>query len=589
MKNLLIVLLTCLPAALLFGQGSALPLGNPAYHIINRLQIKTGRTGPLHSALKPYSRGAVTRLATQLDTAADAGLSRLDHADLRYIFLDNNEWLGQAPFATTLAGRRVPVFPDTVQTQIEASLESKNYIDSKKPIFNLFYRSPANLLEVNDRSFHLRLDPILNLKGGAMQDEEDPFFFNQRGLELRGGIDDRIYFYTQVLETQAAFPQYVRSFVSKFRAVPGAGLYKSYQSDVFGIKNGLDFLNGQGYLGFNISRHVGLQFGYGRNFIGDGYRSTLLSDFSNNNLYLKLNTHVWKIHYQNIFGELTINTANSTQGDNQVDRKYFAAHYLSIDILPNLNAGIFEAVVFDRPNQFELQYLNPIILYRTIEQAVGSPDNVLLGFNARWNFLRHFQLYGQMIFDEFKFRELTNGEGWWGNKFSVQAGAKYIDAFGIDHLDLQAEYNLSRPYTYTHFDSTGSYSHYHQSLAHPLGANFNEWIGIARYQPLPRLVIEGRLIGASFGEDSDTTNWGMNILLPNTTREREYGNTIGQGIAATTLLAGLDISYQLSHNVFIDLHYFYRRKDSELDRFDQKTQYISGGIRVNIGMTRYDF
>lgn len=589
MKIFFTLLIASMPVIFALGQGSGLPLGNPAYPIVDRLQIKTGKTGPIHSALKPYTRGAVAQMAIQLDTAADAGLSRLDRADLRYIFLDNNEWLGQAPFATTLTGRRVPVFPDTVETQIEASLKDEHFVYSKHPILKIFYRTPANLLEVNDRSFHLRLNPILNLQAGSMQGEEEMFFFNQRGLELRGGIDDRIYFYSQVLETQASLPQYVRDFVTKFSAVPGAGLYKDYESDVFGIKNGYDFLNGQGYLGFNISRHIGLQFGYGRNFIGDGYRSMFLSDFTNNNLYLKLNTRVWKIHYQNIFGELAINTANSKPSSKTVDKKYFAAHHLSFDILPNLNAGIFEAVVFDRPNQFELQYLNPIILYRTIEQAIGSPDNVLLGFNARWNFLRHFQLYTQFIFDEFKFKELTSGEGWWANKFAIQAGAKYINAFGIDHLDLQAEYNLARPYTFTHSDSTGSYSHYHQGLAHPRGANFREWLAIARYQPLHKLVIEGRIIGASFGEDADTTNWGMNILLPNTSREQDYGNTIGQGIAAVSLLAGIDVSYQLSHNVFIDLHYFYRRKDSEDDRLDQNTQYLSGGIRINIGKTRFDF
>jgi len=583
---LLLLFSISLPA---IAQHTNLPLGNPAYHILDRLEVKTGVPTPYHSSLKYYTRSAATRYALQLDTA-EAGLSRLDQQDLRYLFLDNNEWLGQAPFATTLTGPRIPVYPDTGMTQIEASMADSRFVESKTPFLGIFYRTPANLLEVNQRHFYLRANPILNFKLGAAQNDEQLLFMNQRGLELRGGIDDRIYFYTQVLESQARFPNYVNQFIRKFKAVPGAGLYKGFESSVFDIDQGYDYLNGQAYLGFSISRHVGMQFGYGRNFIGNGYRSMLLSDFSNNYLYLKLNWKVWKLHYQNIFAELAIETANSSPGDEVVPKKYLAAHHLSFDILPNLNVGIYEAVIFDRANQFELNYLNPFILYRTIEQSLGSPDNVLLGFDAKWNFWRRFQLYGQLIFDEFKFNELfREGRGWWANKFGIQAGAKYIDAFGVDHLDFQVEYNTARPYTYTHSDRIASYSHYHQALAHPLGANFGEWVAQIRYQPTHRLVLEGRLLSASFGEDSDTTNWGMNILLPNADREQDYGNEIGQGIQTNTLILGFDASYMIAHNVFLDLHYFYRNKDSEDPKFDLQTQFFSGGVRINIGRQRMDF
>jgi len=41
-------------------------------------------------------------------------------------------------------------------------------------------------------------------------------------------------------------------------------------------------------------------------------------------------------------------------------------------------------------------------------------------------------------------------------KVGAQAGLKYINAFGLDHLDLQAEYNSIRPYTYSFRDSSAS-------------------------------------------------------------------------------------------------------------------------------------
>ena len=35
--------------------------------------------------------------------------------------------------------------------------------------------------------------------------------------------------------------------------------------------------------------------------------------------------------------------------------------------------------------------------------------------------------------------EVKAGNGWWGNKYGLQLGAKYIDAFSIKNLDLQLE------------------------------------------------------------------------------------------------------------------------------------------------------
>lgn len=573
----------------LHGQGSNLPLGNEAYHIMNRLEIKSNIVTPYHSSLKYYTRGAVTRYALALDTATNITLSEQDRADLQYIFRDNNEWLITSKFYTTLAGQREKLEGQEALTQVEVSQLSSYYERSKRPIFKWFYRTPANLLEVNDKYFHLRLNPILNFNVANEKDNENNLFFNQRGVELRAGVDDRIYFYFNILETQARLPTHVNQRIERDVAIPGNGFYKDFKTSFLGENTAYDYLNGQGYIGFNFTRHVGAQFGYGRNFIGDGYRSMLLSDFANNYLYFKVNWNVWRFQYQNLFAELSTESDRQSPNDGLLPKKYLAAHHLSFNVTPNFNIGLYEAVIFDRPNHFEFQYLNPIILYRTVEQGLGSPDNVLIGLDAKWNLFRRIQLYGQLIFDEFKFNELTGGNGWWANKYGIQAGAKYINALGVEHLDFQAEMNVARPYAYTHYDSIGSYSHYNQPLGHPLGANFREWIFLARYQPFFRLTMEARLINATIGEDTPTMNFGNNILISNNSRVNDYGNKIGQGTKAQLTIAGLDISYQIRHNIFIDLNFFYRKKDSEDSARDLTNYYIGTGIRANINRQRWDF
>jgi len=566
------------------GQGTIIPRGNDAYHIMDRLEIKSGIPAPFHSSIKYFLRKDVTSYAMHVDTTYD-NLSVLDIYDLQYIFRDNNEWLGLTEYPTTLIGAN-----ESDISQAKMSQSTNRYQVRKKPIWKHFYKTPANLFEIDKKGFHLKVNPMIDFK--MAKDIEDPelVFLNKRGIEVRGSIDDRIFFYSNIVESQARFPDYVNRRINRDKAIPGQGLYKTYKSTIFDITNGVDFLNSETHLGFNVTKHVGVHFGYGKNKIGEGYRSLLLSDFANNYFFLKLNTKIWRFHYQNIFAELSPIGARDDMGDMLLPKKYMAAHYLNFNITPKMTIGIYEAVMFSRNNNFELQYLNPLILYRTVEGSIGSPDNVLIGMNGKWNLLNKFQLYGQLMLDEFKFNELfIERRGWWANKFAIQAGAKYIDAFGIDHLDAQVEYNIVRPYTYTHRDSSASYSHYNQPLAHPLGANFKEVVLKLRYQPMHKLVFDSRILLMNYGEDTAAENWGNNILTTHNSRVQDFNNEIGQGVGAKTMILGLDASYQLFHNFYIDAHFFYRKIDSDNDALDNTTNYLGGGFRMNIGQTRMDF
>ena len=74
-------------------------------------------------------------------------------------------------------------------------------------------------------------------------------------------------------------------------------------------------------------------------------------------------------------------------------QKYASLHQLNVEVLPNLDLGIFETVVFQRndslgyPTGFGPE-LYPLIFYRSVEWGLGSPDNVLLGLLWKWTFLQ---------------------------------------------------------------------------------------------------------------------------------------------------------------------------------------------------------
>jgi hypothetical protein len=514
------------------------------------------------TTVKPYERRHIAQFldSTTIDSAK---LSKADRFNKEYLANDNWEWT-----------------------------ESTTN-DSKKPVLKYFYRKKSDLFSVHNDDLDLHINPVMHIQMGREAETGSTQYINTRGIELRGIINKRIGFYTFASDNQMTLLNYAQQFNTDFNAVPGEGFWKKFKT------NGVDFISARGYFTFNITKNIHFQFGHDKNFIGNGYRSLILSDFSSNYTFLKLNTKVWKFNYMNLFTEMNagVQSANS-----HFPKKYLTFHHLSFNVSKNLNIGIFESVVFGRKDstkhgQFDFNYLNPIIFFRSIEQQLGSSDNALLGMDYKWNFMRHFSFYGQIILDEFLLNEIKSGKGWWANKQAMQVGIKYINVGGIKNLDMQGEVNVLRPFMYAHKDKYTSYTHYNQPLAHPLGANFYEFIGITRYQPTGRLNLTGKMIYVKFGADSNATttqvgsNNGGNVTksyIP-IAQANTYGNRIGQGLATNTLYMSFTASYQLKHNLFIDLVQIIRRSDSEWDNKDLKTTFTSLGIRWNIAQRLHEF
>ncbi|WMJ75453.1 hypothetical protein RCC89_20160 [Cytophagaceae bacterium ABcell3] len=555
MKKL--VLCLCFLSQIASGQSIFVPYDKDYYHLTERYEIRSGRfSHSYHHTFQPYTSKAIAEFSDSLERDT-LPLSKSDKFNLDYLQNDNWEW---------------------------SELASP---ESERPILRRLYRTKPDFFHYQSDNFFLRASPVFHFSGGRETASDVTTYINTRGVELRGMIDEKVGFYSLITENQMAGPLYVRRYIAEQDAVPGEGYYKLFKD------HGVDFMQARGYITFNATKNIALQFGHDRNFIGHGYRSLVLSDFSPNYTFLKVNTRLWRFNYTNLFAEL--NGGRFFPWDHVYPKKYMALHHLSFNVSDNFNIGIFESVIIGRNDtlgsarQFDLNYLNPVIFYRAIEQHVGSPDNVKVGLDYRWNFLQRFSLYGQLVLDEFHLQHLRERNGWWGNKFAYQQGFKYIDVAGISNLDFQFEVNVVRPYMYTHYDSFTNYTHYNQPIAHPLGANFHELLGIIRYQPIPRLNLMAKGFYVRYGADTAGTNWGGNIHLDYSTFEQEFGNTIGQGVATSLKYISLNASYQLRHNLFIDVGYLYRRTDSEEEEFESSTHFASLGVRLNIARRVHPF
>lgn len=469
----------------------------------------------------------------------------------------------------------------------ELNKESAGYLKG------LIYKTPANFFALNVNAFDLYINPILNISFGDEKQRDGLRFSNLRGLELYGLIDDKVYFYSSVLENQGNFHNYIERRIVQHKTLPGYSFFKPFNSTILNTF-AHDYANAKAYLGVPISKHINIEVGHGNHFIGHGYHSVLLEDFANNYFYLKLNTRIWKFHYQNLFAELAPVSTRTFSGDRLLPKKYMATHYLSFKPHKNLELGLFESVIFSRVDNFEFQYLNPVILYRTVEYYLNSPDNVMVGLNGKWNLFNKFSIYGQFLVDDIKFNEINNGLGYWGNKFAGQAGIFYPDFIGVKNLDLRLEVNVVKPFVYSHRDtldtfddySIANYSNYNQPMAHPLGANFQEALAFVRYQPIKNLELSALISYAQQGRSGTIVNAGEDVLFPNGTRDGDYDQFFLQGDLTDITSVKIQASYSFYHNYSLDFTFL---KRSEQGIIPLDTDYWGFGIRANFDGHRLDY
>lgn len=547
--------------AVSFAQSTYLPQNSKHEPFLNRLEILLQRNNDLNfGSPRPMSRRVVAVVGMYVDSLVNSGAIQLSAADkynLQSLLMNTSEWV----------------------------TGDKSAFNSKRSLWNTFYRTKANFLEVDEKDFFLAVNPIFQQQQSIESDNDQRIFVNTKGVSVRGLIARRIGFSSYITDNQERGPLFVQERILRDDAVPGVGFYKSFKT------TGNDYIDARGSINFTLAKYLDFQFGYDKNFIGDGYRSLYLSDFGNSYLFLKMNLRIWKINYMNLFMELVPQTVDINAGNKLLDNKYAAIHHLSMNVAPWLNVGIFEAVIFGRKNRFSMSYLNPVIFLRASEQQNGSADNALIGIDYKANVAKRLQFYGQIMFDEFFLKEVRAGNGWWGNKFGLQFGGKYINAFGLKNLDLQGELNLVRPFTYSHMDSVSNYTHYNQPMAHPLGANFVEAIGIVRYQPHPKWTMSGRLIVWKQGVDTGASNYGSNLFRLNTDRpEGDYGYSLPSGPRSTGVNAQLLVSFEVKENVFLEGSALIRRWKTGLAALpDRNASVITAGVRINMFRREYDY
>lgn len=439
--------------------------------------------------------------------------------------------------------------------------------------------------------FNFQIHPLIEAGGGydLLTKQILPEYLG--GMHFKTNINDDFTFAGTIVGGKTSLPFFSDTALSASKVIPEFG--QAYGNN----KKGYEVFDYTGYISYspNNNKIFNFQAGRDKHFIGDGYRSLLLSDVAPAYPFFRINTNIWKLQY-NVWYTM-MNDISGAGGEKAKFRtKYATFHYLSCNFTKELNVSIFENIIWRGSDSlsnrgFDLNYLNPVIFYRPIEYSLGSPDNALMGLNVSYKLLNTVKLYGQLALDEFLLAAIRYRTMWWANKQAWQLGARYINAFGKKGLSLQFEYNEVRPYTYTHGIVQQNYAHYGSALAHPMGANFRELIGTIKYRK-KNWQISGRFNYALIGKDSTNskTNMGQNIFLSYTTRPYEYGHYTAQGVQNNYYHLDLKCSYFLIPDMNLRVEAgIMQRVQNNIENYELQDPYIYFGIKSGFWNTYRDY
>ena len=396
------------------------------------------------------------------------------------------------------------------------------------------------------------------------------------GLQIGGTVGNKLYYNVTGYESSAVLPNYLSTYINQVGIVPGMAYAKTYRD------NGYDWSYITAVVSYTPVKYLNIMAGRDKTFIGDGYRSLLLSDYASPYPFFKLTGTLGNVRYMVMWTYMNDPASTSQYG---IDRKKFGVfHYLDWNVSNRLSFGFFDNVTgfFTDDNgahrPFDFNYINPIIFLKPVNNSSDDPDKSLLGLTGKYKISNGITFYAQFILNEFVSKDFFSSDGASDNKYGWQLGFRGANLFGIKSLNYLLETNNVKPYTYSARSAIENYAENSEPLAHPWGANFREVVGQLNYSH-KRFDFSGEADYGHYGLDVNGLNYGKDIFQLYTTAVKAKGNYTGQGL--TTNMAYLEgkIAYMLNpkYNLRIELGGIYREEKNT--QFDDKTTMLTIGLR----------
>jgi hypothetical protein len=443
-----------------------------------------------------------------------------------------------------------------------------------------------NFLLFKGDDFWCSVDPILDLEGGTdlSADSLDFLYWNTRGIRVQARFLEKIAFTTSVYETQAMIPEYLKNYIDAHGELrPSGNSYNQSNAVMPGYArtkafktNGYDFAFAEGQLSIVPNEFFNFQMGNGNHFIGNGYRSLLLSDFSGNYPFMKFETNLWnkRIQYNAIYAihQNLYRLPAYTSVESTFERKLGTYHYLDFAITPKIHLGLFEGAQWRRTDSLGSHepnwlFLNPVpFINAGIMANETAGYNHILGLNASWIFAEN-RLYGQAVFDN-------------GGLGGVQLGFKSMNLF-IPKLDVQIEFNAAGRTTYLAENKRYNFSHNNLAITHPLVTSFRE--SILKFNYEFKEVFISNTTNYYWNSSTGFNEDRINIIHNNTS------NILYVGEIHKALINHFEIGYRFNRNYNLQAFASWMFRNGHGAGPDTHTNYLSVGLRTRMRNKTLDY
>jgi hypothetical protein len=452
---------------------------------------------------------------------------------------------------------------------------SKQYYTVTEHLFK------KHFLEFKGKNYYLTISPTFNFSMGKDFSDTNSYrmFQNTRGFHIEGDLFHNFSFSTSFYENQSRNPIYQSryfdaigesyvnhgdsTYYTQNAVVPGLGRTKPFKVGAY------DYAFAMGDIIYKPFKVLTLSAGNTRKFIGDGYRSLLLSDNSFSAPFFQANYRFlprWEFVY--LRSKLTnmLRRPASTTAEAYYDPKIMAVNYLSFKATKNLTISLFEGTIYSKGDSVVSKRASPW-MYNPIP-VIGafvtkaSEANSVLGLNIGFTVAPVVRLYSQVAWN-------SRHHG-----YGAQLGVRIMEPFKVKNLFLQLEGNYASENLYRSSNPRLNYSHFNLPLAHVKGEGFTEILVRASYE-IKRAYVDLRTVFYSLNNYSPTSHLAL----------YDAGTRNNGTILYTNLEAGYRFNKKMNFSVFVN--YLFRTET--IGGVNLLTNMASVGIKTSLINSYTDF
>ena len=415
------------------------------------------------------------------------------------------------------------------------------------------------LFSYGDNLFKVNADPILGYQVGTRDSKVLNHYWS--GFSFYGYLSDYIGFSFDYRDNH----EWGKSMDSTKKFTPETGIVPTQK-----LANTLDY--SEIHTTISVDWKWG-EFTAGKDFLEWGYGESgklVLSNKAPSFPFIRLDIHpVSWLRFNYFHGWLVSKVLDSSNiyrtlidSLNRLSyrNKYIASHTIIITPLKGLDISLGESIIYS--DKLQISYLMPLMFFKLADHYLSNYDNNIgdnsqffAGISSR-NHIKNTHLYGTLFIDEISIDNLLKSKQE-RNQTGFTLGGSITD-IPVNNLTFTVEYTKIYPFVYKNFIPTDTYENDAYTLGHWMGNNGDLIYSSLNYRFMRGLQMKvwGQYIRK--GEEVDPKySWspeGLHLPYPG----------FLSGLRTNYLYGGLDIKYEIIHNLFAQVKFQTTKIESEV-------------------------